>query len=844
MKFILKALSSYLTRHPAQLGLAILGMAVGISVIVAVDMANESARRSFDQSLDAVTGDATHQILGGPTGLDEQVYIDLRLSGIRDIAPIVDGFVRVDGETFQLLGIDIFAESGFRNYQTSGTGTASAGGTGATGLLTTAGGVLMMGRSAERLDLKPNEPFTINVAGAEYEATLLDAMGGADGGGGFDRMMISDIGVAQHWLGLSGRLSRIDVRAGADDQILDEIRRNLPPDARLINAEGRNGALLEMSTGFNTSLMAMSLFALLVGVFLIYNCMSFMVLQRRPIIGVLRALGVTRGQLIGALIIEGMIIASIGVLLGIIAGTLLGEQLVSLVTRSIGDHYYAVRDVEASLSGFTAIKGVLAGVVATLVAVSIPALEAVSYPPRLTLARSVVEERAGNLLTWFGVGAVLLALLSWVSLVFSSGNLFVGFFALFLVIVSAALMAPIVVKLVTPLLANLMGKIAGLPGRIAVRGITRSLSRTGVAIAALSIAVAEIVGMGVMIGSFRDNVEDWLVTSLHSDIFISVPVRGGAISTIGIDPQVVEILATVPGVSDYSAVRRVSIENEQGGVRIQAVSLAARGTGGFDFLSGEEDDIWPAFNAGSGVIVSDPYAYKNRLLVGETITLPTKGGDRQFSVVGIYRDYNSDQGIVTINRTTYIEHFKDETISSLGLYLEDGADGDAVLDALNAAAAPHQALIMGSNKTLREFSLRIFDRTFVITGVLYWLAMIVAFVGVLAAALALSLERGKEMAILRALGMTRGQIAKLVVIQCGAMGLLAGLFALPVGMVSGWLLINVINRRAFGWHIDMILPADTFVTALVIAVGTALVASIYPAWHSTRSTPASKLREE
>ena len=151
---------------------------------------------------------------------------------------------------------------------------------------------------------------------------------------------------------------------------------------------------------------------------------------------------------------------------------------------------------------------------------------------------------------------------------------------------------------------------------------------------------------------------------------------------------------------------------------------------------------------------------------------------------------------------------------------------------------------MGSNKMLREMSLRIFDRTFIITGVLYWLAMIVAFVGVLAAALALSLERGKELAILRALGMTRRQITKLIVIQCGSMGFLAGIFALPVGIVSGWLLINVINRRAFGWQIDMVWPIDTLLTALAIAVMTALLASIYPAWIATRSTPVSTLREE
>jgi len=226
------------------------------------------------------------------------------------------------------------------------------------------------------------------------------------------------------------------------------------------------------------------------------------------------------------------------------------------------------------------------------------------------------------------------------------------------------------------------------------------------------------------------------------------------------------------------------------------------------------------------------------------LPLPTARGEQNFTVLGIYRDYNSDQGVVSIDRNAYIKHWQDDVISSLGIYLEPGADDELIIDALSKTADPIQALLIGSNKQLRELSLRIFDRTFVITNVLYWLAMIVAFVGVLAAALALSLERSKEIAILRALGMTRMQVSKLIVIQCGSMGLIAGLLALPVGMISGWLLIHVINRRAFGWQIDMIIPVDTLLSSLAIAVLTALLASIYPAWKATNSTPVSNLREE
>lgn len=272
--------------------------------------------------------------------------------------------------------------------------------------------------------------------------------------------------------------------------------------------------------------------------------------------------------------------------------------------------------------------------------------------------------------------------------------------------------------------------------------------------------------------------------------------------------------------------------------------MAPKSYAGFEFLGGDPGTIWPAFDAGEGVLISDPYAYRQDLSRGDSLTLPTIHGERDFTVLAIYRDYSSDQGVVTLSRAAYVKYWQDEAITSLGIYLEPDADNGTVIDALTRTAADHQALLIRSTQEIREWSLKVFDRTFVITDVLYWLAMIVAFVGVLGAVLALSLERGKELAILRALGMTRAQVASLVAIQCGTVGLLAGLLALPVGMLSGWLLIHVINRRAFGWQIDMAVAGDTLVAALTIAILTALLASLYPAWRVTRWAPAATLREE
>ena len=845
MRILLQALASYLLRHPGQLGLAIIGMAVGVAVIVAVDLANESARRAFNASLAAVTGTATHQIIGGPTGLDEELYIDLRLKGIRSIAPIVEGYVTVGGEVFQLLGIDIFAEASFRDYRATGNGLDF--GDGALGLLIKPGGVLMVDRTAGQLKLEPGDAFHVEVAGREHRAVVVHLMDGEATNRGLDRVFISDIAVAQEWLGLVGRLSRIDVRLSGelqDETSVMALAETLPADARLVDAAGRNRATLEMSTGFNTSLTAMSLLALLVGIFLIYNSMSFMVLQRRPIIGVLRALGVTRGQIIAALLTEGLLVAAVGTLLGVLLGILLGEQLVVLVSRSLNDHYFVVRVTEVALSQFSIFKGVAAGLLATLIAVSVTAMEAASYAPRLSLARSVVEERAHSLLPWLALTATLMVLSAALILVISKVSLVAGFVALFLTIVGTALLVPLIVNFMTPVLSMSAGIIFGLPGRLAVRGISRSLSRTGVAIAALTIAVAAIVGMSVMVGSFRDSVEDWLGNTLRSDIYVTAPGPGGSRVERRIDPALVKRLVRVQGVSHYSASRRVWIETVSGPTRLQAVQMAPESYAGFEFLGGDPGTIWPAFDAGEGVLISDPYAYRQDLRRGDSLTLPTIHGERDFTVLAIYRDYNSDQGVVTLSRAAYVKQWQDEAITSLGIYLEPDADNGTVIDALTRTAAGLQALLVRSNQEIREWSLRIFDRTFVITDVLYWLAMIVAFVGVLGAVLALSLERGKELAILRALGMTRAQVASLVTIQCGTMGLLAGLLALPVGMLSGWLLIHVINRRAFGWQIDMTVPGDTLIAALTIAILTALLASLYPAWRVTRWAPAATLREE
>jgi putative ABC transport system permease protein len=166
------------------------------------------------------------------------------------------------------------------------------------------------------------------------------------------------------------------------------------------------------------------------------------------------------------------------------------------------------------------------------------------------------------------------------------------------------------------------------------------------------------------------------------------------------------------------------------------------------------------------------------------------------------------------------------------------------MDEIQAISDGRQALIMNSNARIREISLAIFDRTFVITNVLYWLAVGVAIIGIFGAMLALQLERGREFGMLRALGMTPLQTGALVALQTGYVGLLAGLLAVPLGLLMGWVLLAVINRRAFGWQIELAATPGPLGWAIVLAAGAALLAGIYPAWQAARVRPALAMREE
>jgi putative ABC transport system permease protein len=429
------------------------------------------------------------------------------------------------------------------------------------------------------------------------------------------------------------------------------------------------------------------------------------------------------------------------------------------------------------------------------------------------------------------VAAVALILVSGTSLV-------AGLTAVFLLILGFALCVPLFVRTASTLIAPLAGKLGGTSARMAVAGIASGLSRTGIAIVALAVALSATIGISVMVDSFRGSVNAWLMQTLQADIYTGT-IREGSM-----EPGLIAAIRNIDGVIDMSTRKRAWVEDASGRTQLRVFELPPQSYVGAELLDAKPDIAWAAWESADAVFVSEPYAYERGVGAGDVITLPTDRGQREFAVAATFQSFDINARGIMMSRATYARHFRDDTVDSLGLYLDDGVDVDRVIREVERLSEGRQSLYINSNAGLRQESLQIFDRTFVITDVLYWLTLGVAFIGILSAMLALQLERARETATLRALGMTPGQVGGMITAQTGVIGLLSGIAAIPLGVVMAWVLIKVINRRAFGWQIDMTVAPDILGVSVVFAIGAAMLAGLYPAWRAGRSQPAIAMREE
>jgi putative ABC transport system permease protein len=670
-----------------------------------------------------------------------------------------------------------------------------------------------------------------------------------------DGLAIMDIGAAQQLFGMNGKISHIDLiadeRTEQGKAILEKVRNVLPDGAQIVKPKARSQSVESLTDAFRLNLTALSLLALVVGMFLIYNTITFSVVQRRPIIGTLRCLGVTQTEIFRMILTETLLLGVVGGAIGVALGVVLGQGAVALVTQTINDLYYVVNVRSVNISPLILLKGFVLGLIASLVAALAPAYEATSIPPISALKRSNVESRARRVLPFvalagvvsFFIGAVLL--LSVKLLVANLGGIF-------FVLIGVALVSPMLTIVMMRLASPLLSRVAGVIGRMSARSVVNAISRTAIAIASLMVAVSVIIGLQSMIGSFRKTVESWLESTLTADIYIAPPATAGTANVDVIDAEVVEQFRQTPGVSEATLFRRatVAFEIENRSQTSETTLLAVdsnreRPPENFVWASRDTNDLWRSMIEKDEVWVSEPFANKHGVTrENNRVMIRTDKGSRAFTVVAVYYDYASDAGVILMRRDAYRKFFGDDSVSSVALYLEkDERDVRAFATKLREIFAGRE-LVISANRELRQNALQIFDRTFAITGALNLLATVVAFIGVLSALMALQIERTRELGTLRANGMTLRQLWKLTLMETGLMGGAAGLMSMPTGLLLALILVYIINLRSFGWTIRLSLDWQTFAQAMIVAVASALLAAIYPMLRLAKIQIAQAVRQE
>lgn len=837
MKSKLLALASlrFYRRHPWQLGLAILGIALGIAVFVGIQLANDNARRAFELSSSAAQGQLTHRLLPATDSLAEDVYFALK----RDrryltAAPVIESAATIDlpdGRTLgvTLRGIDLIEEPALRSpAQLSGLQAN------ALQLMSEPGSVLLPQGVAALPGAAP-EP-TIELAVGERRTTLR-VVGTYEGAQGTEPVVITDIATAQSVAGLDGRISRVDLALDAAAALA--LAAALPNNTVLVPAT-EDQALRELTRAFNTNLSVLGLLALVVGMFLIYSTISFTIVQRSRSIAVMRALGLDRRELLTLLLGEALVIGLIGTLLGLVLGRLLSSALLELVLRTIGDLYFRRSLAQAETSNLVYLMGGAVGIAATLLSSLVPAVAA-SRREIASAARSGIERSARRITRLFAWTSLPLFGLALLVLIVGPPHLWLGYLALGLVLAGGAMLVPLATRGLMRFAEAPLAASAGIAGRMAARGVTDSLSRTGVATTALAVAVATVMSIGLMIGSFRASLIDWIDTTAAADLYLD-PTGASGNDADDVLATLQTAMTSVPGVEALSAMRVTPVATRFGQLSLRAIAPGPAGYG-FDLAAPADAAVTELFTAPNALFIAEPLAYRLELGVGDRIDLPAANGMTSFRVSGVYRDYNTGGSEVAIPLSAYRRLFADQGVTTIGVHLEPQADENTVVAAIRELPGGRSARIR-STARIREISLLVFDQTFQITEVLRLLAAIVAFLGIMSGVSALQLEREREFAVLRSIGMSVRQLFGQNLAQTALLGMAAGVTAVPLGTALAWLLVQVINKRSFGWSMDFVLTPGTLLSGLGMAIAAAVLAGLYPGFVGARADTGLAWRDD
>lgn len=819
-------------RRPLRVLLGAVAIALGVSLVVSMAVANTTVERAFERTAGDLAGKAEWEVTrAGGLGVDAEALE--RLRGVQGafFAPVVQRSLSVDGVTLLVLGIDFGRDSPLRMYRFEGAEQNVAA---VAGAALRPGSLVVTRTFAQARGLRAGSRLVAEGPRGRSELTvggLLEAEGPARVFGGNFALM--ELRAAQELFGLAGRFDRIDV-AGAPQAA---VAAALGPDYA-VRPVDRSSPAVEEALLRIRSMAAISAIALTVGLFIIYNSVSISVVERVREIGILRSIGATRRQILSAIVLEWTLVGAAGSLLGVALGYALARALVAVTAQSVNMLIPAVDVTEIALAWPGAVAALLAGTLTAAGAALLPALEAVGLAPVVLLRQGTYRARAGARYPRSFAAGVLLVAAAVLFLLLAPARIptaallaatTVAFFAL-------ALCGPQATVWLARLARPSLRRLARVEGYLAADNVSQAPQRTALTVVAFGGAVAMMVSSAALVAAFERAGERWMAQAFPFDLSLSRTDLSSSIYGAGAyDEVVLDEVRGVDGVELAYGVKSAFLPFRGTEIMVIAVDLEPffemhRRRGGappFDAAAGA------ALASGEEVLLSENLAYLQGLEPGDAVELPTPEGPRRFTARAVIEDYSWPAGAVLMDRGAYARLFQDDTLSYTDVRAAPGRAGD-VRAGLAELVKNRGTFFVYDVADLQRVGRETMDKAMALANVQVLIAMAIGFLGIVNTLLISVLRRTREIGLLRAVGATRAQVRRTIVMEATVTALLGALFGLAAGLAGGALPIRLFAQRVTGFSVPFVTPWPTLALALGASLALGLCASWLPARRAGR----------
>ncbi len=829
MRIVTKAFLRYLPRRRGLSGLQLMGIACGVAATVGMVFSARAALSSFAEAVDFLRGRATHSLERPAGPMDEGLLVQLvRDPSVQAFSPVIDRRIFLEnGEMVRILGVDPFLDRTIRpELSSSRPGERpDARREEILSFLMEEDAVLVDEGLVGRLGLGHGSTVETSHGRVRIVGTFANPMG--------EPLMLMDIAHAQAMFELTGRVDRVDL-------ILADVsgfQARWGKGFSVQSSVQRQASFGDMLRAFRLNLEALSLLALFVGVFLVYNTAMFAVVTRRRDAGILRSMGARRHEIVLAFLAEILLLGGLGGVLGGILGYGLSLLLADLLGNTISRLYSFVGSGIPPWSWWIPVYGGILGCAASLLGGAFPLAELVRVDPVKALQGRVGGGQGKRRARETALVGLAMLVVSLTLLPAASQHVYVGFAAAFGLLMGASLLTGVVLIACGPALKGLLARLGGLPGKVAAGNVSRNLGRTAVAIAAFMVALSMSIGLGSMIGSFRHTLVWWMNSQLRGDLYIA-PTR-----EFEVPLDLYEELRSMAGIGGLDPYRNVPIHYQGTTVFITAIdaSVLQRYTR-FGWVRGGNEN-WDPVQRGA-VIISESFARRFSVASGETITLEGVKGPVPLEVAALFYDYTTEHGLIMMDRSTYLRLYEDPTVDSLVVFMDKDEPGrQEILEEVRRKAQA-RGVPVATQRQFHDSILNLFDTTFAVTRSMRILAVVVAFFGIAGALLTLFMERQRDFGIYRALGFSTGQVAGMTLLEGLGMGLVSFVLSTGVGTALAWVLIHVINLRSFNWTVFFHFEWWPYLLTGGTAILASLGAAIYPIWRVCRTYPQMQIREE